>query len=285
MSDKQPKSPATLTLDPSVLGAARDAAHTLSVDPKTLSLAGDAARDFARVTSIIEPKAMRTVTEAIKSVTAMDSGAVASVAATLHGFDTSKFVASGAITEAARAFEAARPVVAPQIAQALRGIDMRIAPSFAAAVTGVDSSGAFKFAKAIGAVDMASMMTGGITQSIKGLDLSGMFGSHVAEALRVLPTTFPRDLVPTFEEAAKEAVALAETRGIAEPIDESLGALEGLTPAKRRKIASQVLLVIAGFLGLAGLFANHGDMKATGACLGCAVALIRLYWMLTDKDE
>lgn len=287
MSDK-PKSSVPSVLDPSVVGAEHEAAKTFSgVDPKTFSLAHDAARDLARATSIIDPKAMVTVTEAIKSITAMDSGAVASAAKALGGFDTSKFVASGAFGEFAGAFEGARSIVAPQIAEALSGV--MPGGTVSKAIKAFGTPPAFNFAKSIDAAEMASVMGGGISESIKRLDLSEMFGPNFANSVTALGTTVPDNLVPGFEHAAKDAVALAETPAIADPIDESLaeslGWLESLTPAKRRDIVSQALVVIAALVGLAGWLSQSGETKAAAYSLGAAVAVIRLYWMLTDKEN
>jgi hypothetical protein len=290
MSEK-PKPSVPSVPDPSVLRAARDAAQIFStVDPKTVSMAHDAARDMARVTSMFDAEAMKGVTDSISAITGMDTGAVASVARGIAGFDTSKFVASGAITEFARAFEDARPVVAPQIAAALGAVDTHTRPyaSAAEAVKNIGALPAFKFAKSIDSTALASVMSGGISDSIKNLDLSEILGSNFANSTSAFPSTVPPSFIASFEEATREAVAMAETEAIADPVDESIaesvGWIDGLTPARRRKLISEALYAIAALLAIAGWLSGSDETAAAGLFLGAAVTLIRLYWALVDKD-
>jgi len=80
-------------------------------------------------------------------------------------------------------------------------------------------------------------------------------------------------------------VALAEIEDVADAVDQSIGLLERMPPAKRRMLALDVVLLIAAFLMFAGLSESKGldDPNTTGAALVCAATLMRVYWRLNDK--
>jgi hypothetical protein len=184
----------------------------------------------------------------------------------IAGLDTSKFVASGSIIEFARAFEDARPIVAPQIAEALGAIDTHTRPygSAAEAVKNIGALPAFNFAKSIDSTALTSVMSGGISESLKNVNVSDPLGSTFANSITALPSALPPSFIPRFEEATREAVAMAETEAIADPadasIEESLGWIEGLTPARRRALVSEALYAIVVFLAIAGLLSSkRGD--------------------------
>ena len=116
--------------------------------------------------------------------------------------------------------------------------------------------------------------------------MSPAFTATVSEALRDLDRNKPSIPSVRFEEAAEEAVALAEVEDVAEIVDERLGEFEGMSAAQKRMLALDVVFLITAFLTLAAWLSQSPDPKdpeAAGIALACATALVRVYWRLTGK--
>jgi hypothetical protein len=187
------------------------------------------------------------------------------------------------IATAARELDFARPIVAPQVADALGGIAVRMTPSFADAVKGIGEMPAFDFAKTLGDIDVASAITPRVIDAMRGLSVPASVTASIAEALRDLPRMPASDLAPRFEAAAAEAVALAEVESVAEVVDGPVTVgWRSLPPAKRRTLALDLAALVVAFVALAAVLNEAVDPRA-GAALACAAAVIRIYWRLDGK--
>jgi hypothetical protein len=115
-------------------------------------------------------------------------------------------------------------------------------------------------------------------EAFQALALPASFGVGIDAALRDSPRVEPAALARRIGEAAGEAVALAETEDVAVVVDQSIGRVEGMTPARRKMLANDVVLLVAGFLTLAGFARGVNELKVAGAALAFAAALVRVYW-------
>jgi hypothetical protein len=275
MADDRPMRTAT-SIDPKTLALARDAVrNAATVDPEALALASEAARNAIRTTAF----------DAAKTFAGLDARMVPSLAETFRALDTTRIGDMAAISAAAKAIP--RPIVAPQISEqlgaSLKAINAASVGTFAEAVSSVRASQAFDFKKMMGDYSVRGLAESGLLDSLRTLKVSPAFTASVSEMLRDLE---PRKLsIPSarFEEIAEEAVALAEVEDVAEIVDEAVGELKGMSVAKKRTLALEVLLLIAAFLALAGWLSHDNNLKGEAMALGCAAALVRVYWRLTDK--
>jgi hypothetical protein len=220
------------------------------------------------------PTIVRTA-DAARVFSGLDSRAIASVVETLDSFKQSaKLVDMSALHAAAKAMG---PIVAPQIADSLTGIEQRI----------IASSSTFNFAKTVGDLNAATIQprfAQSVADSLATLGAANAFSAGIADMLRDLSRVFPADLAPRVEEAAGEAVALAEV-DVAEIVDEATRLLPDMAPAQRM-LAIEVAFLLAAFLTLAAVFAESSDpknQKVAAAALACAAALVRVFWRVTGK--
>jgi hypothetical protein len=219
----------------------------------------------------------------------LDTRLIPSVAETFRHLDAMKLVDMKAVSQASKTFEFVRPLVAPQVAEILKGMDTRIvAPSFAEALKKIQTSPPFNFAKTLEGMSAAIIqphVADALATSLPTLSLPKTASTGIADVLRDLSRVSSGHLAPRAQEAAEEAVALAEVGAVAEIVDESFARLRSMSPAQRRILANDVVVLIAAFLVVAGLLAESGYMKGAGAMLAFSSALVRVYWRLTGKVD
>lgn len=221
------------------------------------------------------------------SLLGYDPEVIPSLAKSFRSVSSIKFIDVAAVNEAAKSFQSLQPVVAPQIAEALSQILNLTVPS--KAIDAMSEIPAFKFAKTLENFDLSAMK--GITESLQTLDIPKVFG-ETAFSLRDLPPVATADLAARFERVAEEAVVLAEADDLAEAVDEGVRSrLSEMSPAKRRELALDVVVLVGAFLLLASwLMQSQDDPKdvkvGIGLFLACAATYIRIYWRLIGKlDE
>jgi voltage-gated potassium channel Kch len=225
------------------------------------------------------PTASRAL-DATRALSGLDPKLVPSVAATFASLSKTRLGEFDAVHNAMKAFELdARPIVAPQIAEAMKGIEVGLpARSFAEAMSGINRASTFNFARTLDDLGLGAVIQPQLGELVRTLELS--IGATAADALRDLRTI---QFVPSVERAAEEAVALADVADVADVVDEAVGRFEALTPANRRLLANDVAVLIGALLALAGLLVGSGNMRDAGASIALAAALVRVYWRLTGK--
>lgn len=234
-----------------------------TVDIKTAALARDAAKAFA----------------------GLDTRGVASVAETLRGFESAaKLVDMSAVREAAKAFEATRPIVGPQIgsqiADALAAMGARNA-AFAEAFRRMGPP-KFNFMKTLDDVTIASQLQPRVGEAFAAWAMPPAFSTAVSEALgRVSAGAGADDLAPRAAQAVTSAVALAETPSAAEFLDETLVGLDDLSPAERRELQRDVVDAVAALGTIVAILARDGRIELASATLALVAILVSIYWRTT----
>jgi hypothetical protein len=216
-----------------------------------------------------------------------DPKLVPSVAESLRAISSITVIDEAAVKRAARTFQSFQPIVGPQISEALAKITVTVPSDGIQVMSDVP---AFNFAKALENVDLSAMTDVRIAESLQTLDISKLFKGTAAISLRDLPPAVTADLAAQFDRTAQEAVALAEVDEVAAGIEDAVGAgLRSMTPAKRRELALQVVVLIAAFVLLAAWLTQNdpkNPAEGVGRFLTCAAAYIYVYWRLIGKlDE
>jgi hypothetical protein len=210
---------------------------------------------------------------------------IPSVSESLRAISSIAVIDQVALTKAAQTFQSFEPIVAPQISEALANMTVTVPSGTIRAMSQVP---AFNFAKTLENVDLSAMTTVRVSESLQTLDISQLF-KGTAIALRDLPLNVTADLASQFDRTAQEAVALAEVDEVAAGVKGAVGIeLENMTPAKRRELALQVVVLIAAFVLLAAWLTQddpRNPAEGVGRFLTCAAAYIYLYWRLIGKLE
>jgi hypothetical protein len=244
------------------------------LDPKMLSLGAEAVRS-ARLARV-DPRTLSLTTEALR---------------TLPLIDMSKLMNTTAISDMAKSL---RPIVAPPISEAMREImtptklftegltafKVMTSPppsSFTEALKGIEP---FFFQKTL---EDLSVHHDQISRAALTLGLPETFGADVSAALREAPLTSEPDFTLRFEAAAEEAIATAADDDVGEIVEAALPYLDDLSVADRRKLAADVLVMLAAFVMLAACLSEGAYRYAAPAALGAAGELLRVYWQLTRK--
>jgi hypothetical protein len=214
------------------------------------------------------------------SLAGLDPNLISSVTKTIAEINTPNLLGASGLRAAA---DLMRPMVAPQIGEALKVFTPQMSPSFAEARKAIDSSFTFQFAKTLEEISATQVIQGRVAESFRALSLPASFTASMATAMRELPRIQRGNLVPKVHEAAKETVALAEVEDVAAVIDESVGLIGGLSPAQRRNLALDVAVLIGAYVIVVACLAEGGHGKLAGALLAYAAALMRVYWRVTRK--
>jgi hypothetical protein len=103
------------------------------------------------------------------------------------------------------------------------------------------------------------------------------------------PPNMTAALASQFDRTAKDAVALAEVDEVAAGVEDAIGIdLRNMTPAKKRELAVNVVILIGAFMVLAA-WLTQDDPKSpaegAGLFLACAAAYINVYWRLIGKFD
>jgi hypothetical protein len=214
------------------------------------------------------------------SLAGLDPNLISSVTKTIAEINTPNLLGAAGLKAAA---DLMRPMVAPQIGEALKVFTPQMSPSFAEARKAIDSSLTLQFAKTLEEISATQVIQGRVAESLRALSLPPSFTASMATAMRDLPRIQSGNLLPKVHEAAEETVALAEVEDVAAVIDESVGLIAGLSPAQRRNLALDVAVLIGAYVIVVACLAEGGHGKLAGALLAYAVALTRVYWRLTRK--
>jgi hypothetical protein len=230
-----------------------------SVDPKMLSLGAEAARNLSR----IDPKTLSIDAEIVR---------------TLPQIDTSKLLNATSIIKAADVF---RPIVAPQISEALKGVGTAQAAAFSAnAVKSMRTPTSFSFIKTIEGMNAIQPR---LAETIGTLGLPKTFSADVTAALGARSFAGVGDLTPLFTATLADAVALADEDEIVEIVDSATLRLDDMSSAERHKLALDVALMVAAFVMLSAYLSEGAYRNAAGAALAAAAELLSVYWRLTRK--
>lgn len=217
------------------------------------------------------------------SLPGFDPKLIPSVSESLRAILSIAVIDQVALTKAATTFQSFQPVVGPQISEALAKMTVTV-PS--GAIQRMAEVPAFNFAKALENVDLSAMTGVRVAESLQTLDISKLF-KGTAIRLPDLPLNVTGDLASQFDRTAQEAVALAEVDEVAAGVEDAIGVeLKSMTPAKKRELALQIVVLIAAFLLLAAWLTQNDPKNPTegvGRFLTCAAAYIYVYWRLIGK--
>jgi hypothetical protein len=219
------------------------------------------------------------------SLIGFDPKLIPSVVSSLQSFrSASSFTVldPDTVKKAAEAFGSFK-LVAPEISEALNKVPITPSAPFKAVAGEIP---VFTFASALKDVDLSAFAGLNFAESFKGLDLAPFTkGFYSIE----LPASVTADLASQFDRITHDAVALAEVDVVAESVEDIVGVqLEALTPAKKRALALDVVILIAAFLLFAAWATQDGshDPKAgAGTFLTVAAMYIRVYWQLIGRLE
>lgn len=243
------------------------------------------ASDLERLTRVDE-KAAALARDAASTFSGLNTRAIASVAEKLRGFETAKLVDLPALREAAKAFESMRPIIAPQIApqiaEALKGIDASTA-SVAEAFKRMEPP-PFRFAKTLDDLKIASQFQPRLADAFKALQLPPAFSTAVAEALRGIPNVVGADLAPRAGEAVKQAVVLAaESAAVTDLIEDSLAEVDDMSTVERRELSADAVEAIVRLALLVAILARNSQAELASAALAVVAIFVVIYWRATGK--
>jgi hypothetical protein len=235
--------------------------------------------------------------ETAVTLAGLDPKLIPSVAEQLRGL-TTVHVAASDISAAAKALEPFRTMtVASAIAESLKDLQLQPASSFAEAVKGLQTSPAFHFTKLAEGFGFAKAVEGldttAFAQSLSSLQLPRLATAELSTltaAVTALPSVDAEDLASDFDQAAEESVALAEVEDVAEILDRAVGLsprLAAMTPAQRRALALDFVVLIAAYLLLAARMRHSmdemKDPEGFASLLILVTAFVRVYWRLIGK--
>jgi hypothetical protein len=246
-----------------------------------VEIVGDAAKlagAFGQATRISEQLQKANV------FAGLDQAVVPSIAEAFGGKAMRSLIGDmSAIQSAAKAVEGMRPVVAPQIAEELARLTIpNPMPSVAAAFASRLDKTTFNFAKTLG---------GSYSGALPGIAKMLIEVEPLVRGMTVAidtPRTFsPTVFTPRVQAAAEEAVAIAEVGDVAEIIDDAVGAIEPMTPARARLLALDLAVLVAALIILAAYLREGGevveDPEGAGIALAYAAALVRVSWRVAGK--
>ncbi|MDP9223607.1 MAG: hypothetical protein M3P18_07070 [Actinomycetota bacterium] len=194
------------------------------------------------------------------------------------------------VSEAAKGVETIHLTVAPQIADVFRNMEMTNAFSFTEAAKTLRDSSLFNFATTFDDLDATKIRSIAMT-----MDTSEMFPTNLMREVTAVLGDYPwirtADAASEFDKLTEDAAALAEVETLAEALDDSVGfapKLAALSPAQRRALAIDVVLLLAAYLILASWILHSMDQmqdpgRGAGAFLVTAATYIRVYWRLIGK--
>jgi hypothetical protein len=214
----------------------------------------------------------------------LDKAVVPSLANTIGGAATKSILGDvSAFRDAAKLLRT--PIVAPEIADVLAGFNVPepLPRSVAAALAvGIDKARLDAFTRIVEGNYAGALPQ--IAKMVQALDFPQPVGTQLAEAMTKIATPQWRPTPVFVGAAAEQAIAVAEVEDVAEIIDPVVAAeIERMPPARRNALALDTATLVAAFLVAAAALTDSGEMDAAAITLGCAVALIRLYWRLVGK--
>lgn len=190
------------------------------------------------------------------------------------------------LPEAIKAYQLARPIVAPQIsAQVAQGVAQTISRLGASFVPPPRQQSAF--AKAFDELSAAALIQPRVVDAFREFDMSGALRGQLAPTLRDWPRFSPTYFAPP--DVAYSPAPTAAHEGAAASMPAARDALaawwQTLPPAKRRGIARDLGLYVAALLGLALALAHGGAMEVAVAALTTALAVDQFHWRLTGHSD
>lgn len=160
--------------------------------------------------------------------------------------------------EAVKAYNLARPTIGPQMTRKLATINEELLASF------------------------QPRQQHAFAQAVEALDMSAALRKQVTTALRDWPRFAPTQVAHSPAPIEPDDAALAVAP---DPLDDLAAWWDTLSPAKRRAVARDLLLVVAAFLGLAGYLADSGATMLAGAAFGFAGTVFAFYCTIVSPLE